>query len=251
MLAQITYLTFLTAFATLSVAQDENVVTLYAPSLEAAPSGQPLQWVDKTRHEDLLNDFFHLGGKIESVSAVGVSGEGTYYVGVHYYSVVPTTTRDLMMTTATLPTPFATMITFYASPSQLVYPKGGEHMQIGPNAAVTGDLEYVCNQEADKGEDGVVVCTKLFRPPVFTNGPSISTASGITLSATSTGPAVAIATITNDLDADLPTVTLGPSGFSTVIEEEPLEDTGSGHEKRVESVMLVASGLVYIICNLV
>lgn len=87
------------------LAHAEEVITVYAPSLRPAPSQQSPTTTDYLVPSDVLNNLFHLGGKIESASAIGYGdGGGKWYVGVHEYSVTVTGTAR-QFTTITLPTP--------------------------------------------------------------------------------------------------------------------------------------------------
>jgi hypothetical protein len=143
------------------------------------------------------------------------------------------------------------VVTFFASPSQWSYYKGRVKLPVGDqDETVDGELEYVCghNQSSDlepegdvdpegnsseAQEPGVVVCTKRLRPPVFPvgNPASASTATGPTVHATTTGEALGIATFTNNLEADLPTLIRMPHGLVTV--SVHLEDLGAGLQRGV------------------
>jgi hypothetical protein len=93
------------AFSALSAAQTEGVITLYVPSLRPAPTGQPLKDVNVLDEVGALNNIIHLGGEIDSISAIGLGyAQGRWYVGVQKYSVFVSRTAS-QLTTVTLPTP--------------------------------------------------------------------------------------------------------------------------------------------------
>jgi hypothetical protein len=110
-------ITTIASLSMLVAAQEEDVITVYAPSLRPAPSGEPLKDVNALDAGKVLSDVAHLEGNIDGISAIGYGYEGgRWYVGVHKYSVVVSTTAS-QLTTVTLPTPTSKTSTYSRVPS--------------------------------------------------------------------------------------------------------------------------------------
>ncbi|KAH6906883.1 hypothetical protein BKA70DRAFT_1491632 [Coprinopsis sp. MPI-PUGE-AT-0042] len=234
----------LACLATLSAAQD--AVTFYGPSLKPAPSDQPSE-VNKLDPGELVNAIAPLGGKINSASAVGIDVSGrTIYVGVHEYSVTLSTASG-QLTTVTLPTPTSEAVTLFARPTGFYYRKYG--VTVSNNQGIyEGTLNYFCEHDVEQNtsvEDAIVVCRKELVGEGRTGTSSVPRTE---IEATTVGNAVPIATITNAPDgADLPTLNLGPSGFSTIIQQEPTDESGDAKAKGMGLFGLVVSSLALLV----
>ncbi|KAH6871096.1 hypothetical protein BKA70DRAFT_1489942 [Coprinopsis sp. MPI-PUGE-AT-0042] len=252
----------LTCLATLSAAQD--AVTFYGASLKPAPSDQPSE-LNKLDPEELVNAIAPLGGKINSASAVGIDVSGrTIYVGVHEYSVTISTASG-QLTTVTLPTPTSEAgspsslsktglklterdpVTLFARPTGFYYRKYG--VTVSNNQEIyEGTLNYFCEHDVEQNsavDDAIVVCRKEL---VGEGRMGMSSVPRTEIEATTVGNAVPIATITNAPDgADLPTLGLGPSGFSTIIQQEPTDESGDAKAKGMGLFGLVVSSLALLV----
>ncbi|KAH6906903.1 hypothetical protein BKA70DRAFT_381785 [Coprinopsis sp. MPI-PUGE-AT-0042] len=247
------FLTTLSVFASLVAAQ-EDVVTLYVPSLRPAAPSQPPKDINQISDDEVLNDMFHLGGKIDGISAIGVGGaDATWYVGVHQYSVVVTRTAN-QLSTVTLPTPISKSVTFLVHPTDLVYLGGKVDVKFGADRDQSGELQYECSHDVDDDknvpvEEGIVLCRKIYStatPPI-----TLPVGESGILTATTVGHAVAIATITNDPNLTLPTLVRLGASFSTYVAPPPVAsdsgDIGSGIEVRVGWFGFIASVVVLLV----
>lgn len=262
------------AFSALAAAQAEDVITLYAPSLRPAPTGQPLKDVNGLDEVGALNDIVHFGGEIDSISAIGLGyDQGRWYVGVQKYSVVVSRTAS-QLTTVTLPTPTSKTgkpytctlssqlcceysidhkhhtVTFYASPTNLIYIDVVD-LKLIDDKVLSGKLTVECGHDV-KGNvppnEGIVICDKTYQ-----NASDSLTAGEIwsAVRATTIGHAIPLATITVTPSMSLPTlVEAFGGGLSTYsIQEATAEGEDSGSRQTLVGgwFAMLVSGLTCIV----
>ncbi|KAH6906904.1 hypothetical protein BKA70DRAFT_1285798 [Coprinopsis sp. MPI-PUGE-AT-0042] len=243
--------TGLIAFVTLAEAQDD-VITLYAPSLRSAPSASSSRdtQFNYVGEYEVINKKFHLGGKIEGASAIGYShGDATWYVGVHQYSVVVTTTGLNQFTTVTLPTPKSKTVTFRASPTDLVYLGGRVDIHFGPDRDLSGILEYKCSHDVDENvpaDEGIVVCEKLYAAATAPIPEPVG--DNYIVEVRTIGHAIPIATITVAPNLALPTLVEVSGSLSTAAPPLP-PSSGSGYEVRIGWSGFIASIAILLVCS--